>query len=78
VVVADEVEESVNDQMRHMRFQRLSGKSRLGPHGFRGKHDIAEERPRRLRKRQHVGRLVLAAILGVQPPDRRIIGEENA
>ena len=45
MIIAEQVEESVHDQMRHMRFKRLFRKSRLAPHRLRRQHDISEKRP---------------------------------
>ncbi len=83
VVVADKVQKSMNNQMGEM----IGKVQPLAPgffgNGFPGHDDIAERRAQPAgnegsgRKRQDIGGFVVAAILPVQHPHTRIIGEDE-
>ena len=68
VIVAEQMQEAMDDEMRDMVLQRLAFQFRLARHRLGGQHDVAEHRRQRSagfdrkgRKGQDVGRLVLAA-----------------
>src|SRR5579872_1858050 len=79
VIVTEAVQEAVREQPLQLASDRPSALARLPRSGLQRDHDIADRpaRARRvtplfLRKREHVGRLVLAAVLAVERADRAI------
>ena len=84
VIIADQMQEAVNREMAEMMIERLLFPIGLSARGLVGDGDIAEHarcvrrRARRClqrRKRQHVGRLVDAAPVGVQRANSGIVGQ---
>ena len=77
VVVADEMQRAVHDEVRPVRAQALALLARFGAQHVRADDQVAqrcrlgrirtEDRQRRRRKRQHVGRMILAAVAGIEP-----------
>ena len=85
VVVADEMQEAVQDEMADMMVQRPNFVGRLPRHRFKGQNDIAQQRrkavasfKRKGREGKDIGRRVLAAPLGVQGFDCGVVGENQA
>src|SRR5258708_21358843 len=83
VIVADQVQETVDRQMAEMMFERLLFVVGFLARRFIGDGDIAEHARRivgpawadlQRRKRQHVGRLVDATPIAVQGANARVVG----
>ena len=79
VVVAEQVEESVDDHMGKMVAQALAFGLRFPRHRLVGDHDVAESRRVDLdRKRQDVGRLRQAPPFGVEVGDEGVVAKNDA
>src|SRR5450759_3287838 len=87
VIVADQMQETVDRQVAEMMIERLLLVVCLLARGFIGDGDVAEH-PRRIvgagsagrrrcRKRQHVGRLVDAAPVAVQRANAGVVGQHH-
>ena len=74
MVVADQVQGAMRDEMREMRRRALAGHLRLPPHHAEGERDFAEV-VAHAGEAQHVGRLVLAAMLSIQALQLAVIGQ---
>jgi hypothetical protein len=84
VIVAGEMQESMHREVRQMMRERLALGARLAFRRLVGDHDVAEHAGRSARaarvtgrKRQHIGRAVLAAPIPVERPDRRIVRQDD-
>jgi len=84
VIVTQKVQKAMHDKVYKVVFERLSLFKSLSLDGFPRDDDVAQHRPRlrsgldrKCRKRQHIGRLVLATPFGIQGLDRCIIREDD-
>jgi len=66
VVEALEMQQPVHEQVRVVRGHGLALRLRLAGHDRRADHDVALERLRAVDEREHVGRVVLAAIRAIE------------
>ena len=87
VVVAEQMQKAVHREMREMMLERLAFGAASRAVVSIGDDDVAEQRRRCARcaarallrrKRQHVGRLVVAAPVAIERLDRRIIGQHDS
>src|SRR5258706_5294361 len=67
MIMSREVQQAVHQHVRVVRTQALALAARLARHDRRTDHEVAFERLREIRKRKHVGRVVLPAEFAVQP-----------
>src|SRR5262245_10386363 len=83
VIMAGEMEEAVDREMREMMPERRMVGSGLAGERLVGKDDVAKETtgsasPLRRRKGEHIGRLVFAPPSVVEPANGRIMGEHDS
>ena len=78
VVVAEHVQEAVERQHVELLGQRAPEAARVALGRLHADHDVAEAGfPAVARERQHVRRLVLAAVAGVEPAQQAVAGEHE-
>ena len=75
MIVPGEMEEAVDDEMDEMMPRPSARRLGLAADDAKCENDIPAAQAR---KAQHVGRRVAAAMAGVQPANRTIIGEHDA
>lgn len=75
MIVPEQVQHTVDDQMRPVVIDRFTLLSRLARHDGRANHDVSERpirtatpRASRRRKRQHVGRVITSAPQQIKTP----------
>ena len=83
VIVAEEMQKAMHREMGEMMQERLAFVARIrAPASHRrstmSPSNAAGPVARRGRKRQHIGRLVVAAPVAVERADRRVVGEQDA
>src|SRR6266550_3194454 len=77
VIVAQQMECAMHDEVGDMVGGCLVLRPRLAPNGLPGEQNIAQEDALARWIRQHVGRLVLAAVAGVQRTHAPVVGQSD-